>query len=345
MELNTRIAFLVTIIVGLITITFAFITYNTYLNISVYQGKQIKTSDGQIYTEIDEFFRDDVSIPTVKHISRIIAKEIDKDVESDIYEFIKNMVRGNLNYNLDNFLKQERKEEDIKNIYNDLGKININSDHYEITPNEVGSCHCTPEGISTKTCGINNQNYGKDGSWEWIDSVNDRISGFTFQNLWIDGEVPSVAQYKDFANLAGQQQRFVDNNELSKSCARFNAQHIPGMHISSIGDECTQATPRRTFKRKLGNNGLKFLKSKGYYHTTVGGLKSNQYPINRRTKPFDWQRLEFGYCKYSPGFVIDGIPSQSQSNNNFKMLEFNGKKNEYNVFFSQGENINNLISI
>ena len=341
MELNTRIAFLVTIIVGLITITFAFMTYNTYLNISVYQGKQIKTSDGQIYTEIDEFFRDDVSIPTVKHISRIIAKEIDKDVESDIYEFIKNMVRGNLNYNLDNFLKQERKEEDIENIYNDLGKININSDNYEITPNEVGSCHCTPEGISTKTCGINSNNYGD--SWDWIGSVNDPIHNFAFQNLLITGGLPGQGfpKYKDFANLAGQQQRFVDNNELSKSCARFNARHIPGMLISSIGDECTQATPTRTFKRKLGYNALKLLKSDGSNITTVGGLKSKQYPINRRQSEFNWQRLEFGYCKYEKGFVIDGIPSQSQSNNNFKMLEFNGKKNEYNVFFSQGENINN----
>ena len=335
MELNTRIAFLVTIIVELITITFAFITYNTYLNISVYQGKQIKTSDGQIYTEIDEFFRDDVSIPTVKHISRIIAKEIDKDVESDIYEFIKHMVRGNLNYNLDNFLKKERKEEDTENIYDILGKINFKDNFYEIT--DIDTCSCTPSAVSTKTCAIWKQN----GPWGWLDE--DTAVNGTYYNRFLS----AAGQYRSAWGKMGLD---VNNpgggssvEKIYKACALHNNEIIPGMLISSIGAECQQHTPINTFIRPkravlpAGAPGAGNPFNDGY----IGGAGYGGYPKAHRDNDGVGKFLEQGYCIYRGGYTIKGIPSQSQSNDHFKMLNFDGETNEYNIFFSQGENIHN----
>ena len=80
MEKNTIIAFTVTVLMGLAAVTFCFLTYQKYLTIKVFQGEQITTNEGKILVTIDEYFRDDVSIETVKHIAKNIAQNTTKNI-------------------------------------------------------------------------------------------------------------------------------------------------------------------------------------------------------------------------------------------------------------------------
>lgn len=287
MELNLKIAFIITVLNFVITTAFIIYTYTEYEGIKVYNGEQIKTNDNEFIVKIDQFFKDDVSIPTVRRISKIIENELLLGAESDIYEYIKDLVSVRDENDIEerwhttSFMKKwigDKKDEDeddwIEKQYTLLGDSEIVTGPSEISDPSKQNCTCIPSFVATKTCGLWKWIHAWGTDWHWLDDES-------------KGEDNSIYQtYGCFNIAAGQYNKDMDEGEMMGVCVQQNGNYkktrdesdrvfndnfglgkiyktkayyekcnsggagIPGLYFAKRGDECQQSQPSRTYPRK-----------------------------------------------------------------------------------------------